>query len=72
MKAVSLTARIKYLHCDGGDEGAHGILILEGSRGYPTKAVDINDQADFRFYFKQFVATEEKQREVATRTLTTA
>ena len=59
MKAVSLSPRIKYFHCDGGDEGPHGVLVLLGASGRPTKASDINDQADFRFWFKNFKIAEE-------------
>ena len=64
MKAVSLSPRIKYFHCDGGDEGPHGVLVLLGSNGRPTKASDINDQADFRFWFKNFKIAEDMMAEL--------
>jgi hypothetical protein len=64
MKAVSLSPRIKYFHCDGGDEDAHGVLVLLGSNGRPTKASDIGDQADFRFWFKNFKITEDMMAEL--------
>tara|TARA_R110001592_G_scaffold101166_1_gene286409 strand:- start:671 stop:904 length:234 start_codon:yes stop_codon:yes gene_type:complete len=65
MKAVSITDRIKYLHCDGGDEGTHGVLVLLGSHGYPLKAADIEDQAGFKFWYNNFVIAEELQGELA-------
>tara|TARA_R110002012_G_scaffold267443_2_gene451242 strand:- start:1046 stop:1267 length:222 start_codon:yes stop_codon:yes gene_type:complete len=64
MKAVSLSPRIKYFHCDGGDEGPHGVLVLLGSNGRPTKASDISDQADFRFWFKNFKIAEDMMAEL--------
>lgn len=64
MKAVSLSPRIKYFHCDGGDEDNHGVLVLLGSNGRPTKASDINDQADFRFWFKNFKIAEDMMAEL--------
>ena len=63
MKGISLTERIKYMHCDG-EEGAHGILVLLGKAQWPTKAVEIHDQAEFRRFYKNFVATETTQDEL--------
>jgi hypothetical protein len=63
MKAVSLTERIKYMHCEG-DEGSHGILVLLGTEHLPTKAVEIETKADFRRFYDSFVATEKAQFEL--------
>ena len=63
MKGVKLTERIKYLHCDG-EEGAHGILVLLGKAQWPTKAVEIHTQADFKKFYTNFVTTEQTQDEL--------
>ena len=63
MKGVKLTERIRYMHCEGED-GAHGILVLLGISQWPTKAVEIYDQSDFRKFYKNFVVTETTQDEL--------
>ena len=63
MKGVNLTERIKYMHCQDED-GAHGILVLLGTAQWPTKAVEIHDQADFRKFYNNFVVTEKTQAEL--------
>ena len=60
MKGVKLTERIRYMHCEG-EEGTHGILILLGISQWPTKAVEIETQADFRKFYTNFVGTEKTQ-----------
>ena len=63
MKGVKLTERIRYLHCEG-EEGTHGILVLLGISHIPTKAVEIETQADFRKFYANFVSTEKAQHEL--------
>lgn len=63
MKGVKLTERIRYMHCEG-EEGAHGILVLLGISHIPTKAVEIETQADFRKFYDAFVAKEKIQNEL--------
>ena len=63
MKGVKLTERIRYMHCED-QEGNHGVLILLGAYGYPTKVLEVNDQKDFRFAYSTFVSIEERQAEV--------
>ena len=63
MKGVKLTERIKYLHCDG-EEGTHGILVLLGKAQWPTKAVEIYTQADFKKFYTNFVTTEQAQEDL--------
>ena len=60
MKGVKLTERIRYMHCEG-EEGTHGILVLLGISQWPTKAVEIETQADFRKFYTNFVSTEKTQ-----------
>jgi len=63
MTGVKLSKRIRYLHCQDED-GAHGILVLVGSKHYPTKFAEINDQADFKFWWKNFKIAEETLEEL--------
>ncbi len=74
MKAVSLSPRIRYIHCPGeeGQNDGHGVLILQGTRGYPTKVAEIETQADFKLYYTSFVKTEQSQLETAIPSLVTA
>ena len=63
MKGVKLTERIRYIHCEG-EESTHGILVLLGARHIPTKAVEIETQADFRKFYDSFASTEKAQAEL--------
>ena len=63
MKGVKLTERIRYMHCQD-DDGDHGILVLLGKAQWPTKAVEILNQADFRRFYDNFVLTERTQEEL--------
>jgi hypothetical protein len=64
MKGVKLTERIKYLHCQDEDGGAHGILVLIGKAQWPTKTAEIYTQADFKKFYDNFVITENSQEEL--------
>lgn len=61
MKAVSLSPRIRYFHCDGGEEGAHGVLVLLAGSGFPTQAIEIETQDDFKIEFENFRLIEQTQ-----------
>ena len=63
MKGIKLTERIRYMHCEG-EEGAHGILVLLGVSHIPTKAVEIETEADFRKFYTNFVSTEKAQKAI--------
>ena len=63
MKGIKLTERIRYMHCEG-EEGTHGILVLLGRDQWPTKAVEIETQADFKKFYNNFVVTEQTQNEL--------
>lgn len=63
MKGVKLTERIRYVHCED-PEGNHGVLVLLGAYGYPTKAMEVNDQSDFRFAYRNLRTAEETQDEL--------
>ena len=72
MKAVKLSNRIRYIHCPGDEEGAHGVIVLLGAHGYPTKAEEVETQADFKFWYRAFTLAEETQATPATTPLATA
>ena len=63
MTGVKLTERIRYIHCED-PEGNHGVLVLLSAYGYPTKALEVNNQADFRFAYTTFVDVENRQAEM--------
>jgi hypothetical protein len=63
MTGVKLTERIRYMHCQDED-GAHGILFLLGTAQWPTKAIEINTQAEFKKFYTTFVTTERVQEEL--------
>jgi hypothetical protein len=63
MKGVTLTERIKYFHCT--DEGGpHGVLVLLGKAQWPTRAVEVLDQSDFRKHYDNFIVAEKMQEEL--------
>ena len=65
MTGVKLTERIRYIHCPGDDDSAsHGILVLVGAYGYPTKTLEVNDRSDFRFAYNNFRDIEARQSEM--------
>lgn len=63
MKAVKLTERIRYMHCET-ETDSHGILVLLGVSHIPTKAVEIHTQAEFRKFYDAFVTKEQAQFEL--------
>lgn len=63
MKGVKLTERIRYMHCEG-DGGTHGILVLLGKAQWPTKAVEVYTQTEFKKFYNNFVVTENTQDEL--------
>ena len=72
MTGVKLTERIRYMHCRDVN-GDHGVLVLLGNSRYQTKAVDIECQADFKFWYSSFRSTEERQaKAIRPRQLATA
>ena len=63
MRGIKLTERIRYIHCEG-DGDKHGLLVLLGVNQWPTKAVEIYTQADFKKFYDNFVITEDTQAEL--------
>lgn len=63
MTGIKITERIRYLHCEDPD-GNHGMLVLLGNHRHPTKIMEVNDQADFRFALKNLKVAEDTQNEL--------
>ena len=57
LQGVKLSEHIRYLHCHGGDEGGHGVLIFTNPNGSVTTA-DVETQDEFRAEFSAFCALE--------------
>lgn len=62
MKAVKLSDKINYLHFPGEseDQESLGIMVFTGAGAYPTRIQEINSRSDFRFWYTQFKATEQR------------
>ena len=57
MRGVKLSEHIRYLHCDGGDEGGHGVLIFDNPNG--TQIVtDVETREELRSELSAFMALE--------------
>lgn len=57
LRGVKLSEHIRYIHCDGGDDGAHGVLIFENPNGSVT-AADIESRDQLRNELSSFMALE--------------
>lgn len=57
LRGVKLSDHIRYLHCDGGDEGGHGVLIFTNPNGSVT-ITDVETKDEFRSEFTAFMALE--------------
>lgn len=57
MRGVKLSEHIRYIHCDGGDEGEHGVLIFENPNGSVTVS-DVETRDQLRNELSSFMALE--------------
>lgn len=57
LQGVKLSEHIRYLHCHGGDEGGHGVLIFTNPNGSQT-ITDVETQDEFRSELNAFMALE--------------
>lgn len=57
MRGVKLSDHIRYVHCDDGDEGAHGVLIFENPNGSLT-VTDVETRDQLRSELSSFMALE--------------
>ena len=64
MKTISLTDRIKLIHCDGDDAGGHGVLILTDYTGRPTQVLSYETQAEFKLHYHNLSVMETTQDEL--------
>jgi hypothetical protein len=57
LRGVKLSEHIRYVHCDGGDDGGHGVLIFENPNGSMT-ITDVETKDEFRSELSSFMALE--------------
>jgi hypothetical protein len=55
LRAVKLSERIRYLHCEGG----HGVMTFLSRSGVPLYVREVETQDDFRLNYSVFSAMEE-------------
>lgn len=55
MRAVKLSERIRYLHCEGG----HGVMTFVGRNGSPQFVKEIADRDDFALNYNVFRMMED-------------
>lgn len=69
LKKVSLTDRIKYIHCGGcencdtgcgecPEDTTFGVMIFLGQGVYPFRTAEIRHQDDFKFWYRNFYQLE--------------
>jgi len=54
LRAVKLSNRINYLHCEGG----HGVITFTSKAGVPLFVKEVETQEDFRLNFSVFSMME--------------
>ncbi|MBM4056833.1 MAG: hypothetical protein FJ275_01180 [Planctomycetes bacterium] len=57
MRGVKLSEHIRYIHCDGGDEGGHGVLMFQNPNGSLT-VTDVETEDQLRAELSSFLALE--------------
>lgn len=57
LQGVKLSDHIRYIHCHGGDEGGHGVLIFTNPNGSLT-VTDVETKDQFRAELSAFMALE--------------
>jgi len=57
LRGVKLSEHIRYIHCDGGDEGGHGVLIFKNPNGSVT-VTDVETRGQLRAELSAFMALE--------------
>jgi hypothetical protein len=55
LRAVKLTERIRYLHCEGG----HGVMTFSSASGQPLFVKEVRDQEDFKLNYSVFRMMED-------------
>ena len=57
LRGVKLSEHIRYLHCEGGETGGHGVLIFTNPNGTQTVA-DVETRDELRAELSAFMALE--------------
>lgn len=55
LRAVSITERIKYIHCEGG----HGVMTFSSVAGVPMFVKEVSSQEDFKLNYNVFRMMED-------------
>lgn len=55
LRAVKLTERINYLHCEEG----HGVMTFVSRKGVPLFVKEVRDQEDFKLNYNVFRMMED-------------
>lgn len=55
LRAVSITDRIKYIHCEGG----HGVMTFSSVAGVPMFVKEVSSQEDFKLNYNVFRMMED-------------
>ena len=57
LRGVKLSEHIRYLHCDGGEDGGHGVLIFDNPNGSKV-VVDVETRGELRSELSALMALE--------------
>lgn len=60
LRAVKLSERIRYVHCEGdGERGSHGVMTFIAKNGEPLFVKEVSDQRDFKLNYNVFRMMED-------------
>lgn len=60
LRAVKLSDRIRYVHCEGDSErGSHGVMTFVARNGVPLFVKEVSDQQDFKLNYSVFRMMED-------------
>lgn len=55
LRAVKLSDRIRYVHCEGDSErGSHGVMTFVAKNGAPLFVKEVSNQDDFKLNYSVF------------------
>jgi hypothetical protein len=59
LRAVKLSDRINYLHCEGGESrDSHGVMVFTSEKGVPLFVKEVESREDFKLNFDVFKIME--------------
>jgi hypothetical protein len=60
LRAVKLSDRIRYVHCDGeNQQGGHGIMTFSSKTGEPLFVKEVQNKEDFSLNYNVFRMMED-------------